>query len=146
MKTLKPISKLLPLAGIYLSLGGTIVIADTVVIVNPDSGVAEITAKETKSIFLGKSKNLPDGKHATPVEISPENLTREKFNKKVLKKDERKLKAYWSKKVFSGKGQPPKQLADDAAVKAYVNETDGAIGYIDSKHVDSSVKAVLTIK
>jgi ABC-type phosphate transport system substrate-binding protein len=146
MKTFKPTTKLLALIGIGLSFGSTMLFADTVVIVNPNSGVTEITAKQAKSIFLGKSKKLPGGKHATPVEQTESSASRETFNSKVLKKDERKLKAYWSKQVFSGKGQPPKQLADDAAVKAFVNATDGAIGYIDSGSVDSSVKPVFTVK
>lgn len=146
MKTLKQTSKLFILAGICLSLSNSIAFADTIVIVNPDSGISKITAKETKSIFLGKSKKLPNGKPATPVEQPEGNATRDTFNNKVLRKNERKLKAYWSKKVFSGKGQPPKQLADDAAVKAYVKKTTGGIGYIDSSSADASVKTVLTIK
>jgi len=145
MKTFKTTSKLFALIGLGLSLSSNIY-ADTVVIVGSDSGLNEISAKEAKSIFLGKSKKLPDGKAATPVEQPTESTNREAFNKKILKKNEQKLKAYWSKKVFSGKGKPPKQLNDDAAVKIFVNKTDGAIGYIDSKNIDSSVKTVLTIK
>ncbi len=123
-----------------------IVFADTVVIVNPGSKTTEISVKQVKSVFLGKSKKLPGGEAATPVEQPSGSAVREIFNGKVLKKNERKLKAYWSKKVFSGKGKPPKQVADDEAVKAFVNKTAGAIGYIDSASLDSSVKAILTIE
>ncbi len=145
MKTYKPTSKLFTLIVFCLFVSSN-VHAETVIIVSSDSGLSEITAKQTKSIFLGKSKKLPNGKSATPIEQTSESSSRKTFNKKILKKNEQKLKAYWSKKVFSGKGQPPKQLANDAAVKTFVKETDGAIGYIDSKNIDSSVKTVLTIK
>ncbi len=121
-------------------------VAGVVVIVNPSAKVSEITPKQAKSLFLGKAKKLPDGEKAKVVDQSKSSASREVFLKKVLKKSEKKLKAYWSKQVFSGKASPPKQLDDDAAVKSYVSSTAGAIGYIDSASLDDSVKPVLTIE
>ncbi len=121
-------------------------VAGVVVIVNPSANVSEITPKQAKSLFLGKAKKLPDGEKAKVVDQSKSSASREVFLKKVLKKSEKKLKAYWSKQVFSGKASPPKQLDDDAAVKSYVSSTAGAIGYIDSASLDDSVKPVLTIE
>ena len=121
-------------------------VAGVVVIVNPSAKVSEITPKQAKSLFLGKAKKLPDGEKAKVVDQSKSSASREVFLKKVLKKSEKKLKAYWSKQVFSGKASPPKQLDDDAAVKSYVSSTAGAIGDIDSASLDDSVKPVLTIE
>jgi hypothetical protein len=45
--------------------------------------------------------------------------------------------------VFTGKGTPPKEVADDAAVKSFVATTPGAVGYIDESKVDASVKVLL---
>ena len=130
------------LAGLLVSFQ---VAAGVVVIVNPGANISEITPKQAKSLFLGKAKKLPDGEKAKVVDQSKSSASREVFLKKVLKKSEKKLKAYWSKQVFSGKASPPKQLDDDAAVKSYVSSTAGAIGYIDSASLDDSVKPVLTI-
>ncbi len=131
------------LAGLLVSFQ---VVAGVVVIVNPGANITEITPKQAKSLFLGKAKKLPDGEKAKVVDQSKSSASREVFLKKVLKKSEKKLKAYWSKQVFSGKASPPKQLDDDAAVKSYVSSTAGAIGYIDSASLDDSVKPVLTIE
>ncbi len=130
------------LAGLLVSFQ---VAAGVVVIVNPGANISEITPKQAKSLFLGKAKKLPDGEKAKVVDQSKSSASREVFLKKVLKKSEKKLKAYWSKQVFSGKASPPKQLDDDAAVKSFVSSTAGAIGYIDSASLDDSVKPVLTI-
>ena len=47
--------------------------------------------------------------------------------------------------MFSGKGQPPREVGDDAAVKAWVASNPEAIGYIDGKFVDGSVKVLFII-
>lgn len=54
-------------------------------------------------------------------------------------------KAYWSKMIFSGKAVPPKELANDAAVKAHVKANPDAVGYIDAASVDGSIKVLLRV-
>ena len=63
----------------------------------------------------------------------------------MIQKSEDELKGYWSKLMFSGKGQPPREVGDDAAVKAWVASNPDAIGYIDGKFVDGSVKVLFII-
>ena len=120
--------------------------ADVAVVVGAGSGVSSISARDAKKIFLGKTKKLPDGSDAAPVYQPDASATHAAFRDKVLRKSASQLKSYWSKKVFSGKGTPPKEMADDAAVKAYVSSTAGGIGYIDAAAVDGSVKVLLTVK
>jgi len=44
--------------------------------------------------------------------------------------------------VFTGRAKAPEDLADDAAVKAKLASTPGAIGYISDGAVDASVKVL----
>lgn len=112
--------------------------AELVVVVNNASGAA-LTKNDVSRIFLGKKKGF------TPVNIKSGNPLREEFNKSALNKSSSQIKAYWSKLVFSGKGTPPKELGSDAEIKAFVAGNPNAIGYINSKSLDSSVKAALTL-
>jgi len=128
------------------SLFGTSAHAGIAVIVHPGSGVDSLSVSDVKKLFLGKRKKLPDGKKAIPVDQAEGSAIRADFGKKVLGKSADQLKAYWTKIIFSGKGSPPRELADDGAVKAYVADNPGAIGYIDSGSLDSSVKAVLKVE
>jgi len=121
------------------------VFADVAVIVNPGSGISAASSGDVKSLFLGKSKKIA-GKSVVAVEQKEGNSARATFNDKVLGKSGSQLKAYWTKLIFSGKGSPPKNLADDSAVKAHVAANAGAIGYIDSSKVDATVKVILTVK
>jgi hypothetical protein len=55
------------------------------------------------------------------------------------------LKAYWSKMVFTGRGQPPRDAPDSTAVRTAVAENTSMIGYIDRDALDASVRPVLVL-
>lgn len=116
-------------------------LADIAVVVNPANANA-VSADDLNRLFLGRASSFADGSKATPLNMAEGKPARDEFDSKVLNRSAAQLKAYWSKLVFTGKGTPPKELADDAAVKAAVAADSSAIGYISSSSVDSSVKVV----
>lgn len=116
-------------------------VADIAVVVNPANANA-VSADDLNRLFLGRASSFADGSKATPLNMAEGTAARDEFDSKVLNRSAAQLKAYWSKLVFTGKGTPPKELADDAAVKAAVAADSSAIGYISSGSVDSSVKVV----
>ena len=94
--------------------------------------------------FLGKLKKFSDGQSITAVNSTPDNQVRIDFQQKVLKKSPAQVKAYWSKRLFSGKGKPLQELGSDAEVLKFVAANANAIGYIDAANVDGSVKVIST--
>lgn len=116
-------------------------VADIAVVVNPANTNA-VSADDLNRLFLGRASSFADGSKAIPLNMAEGKPARDEFDSKVLNRSAAQLKAYWSKLVFTGKGTPPKELADDAAVKAAVAADSSAIGYISSSSVDSSVKVV----
>jgi len=116
--------------------------AGVVVIANKASGVDALTASQVKALFLQKAKSLPSGSTAVLGDQSKNSTVRSEFGNKVLGKNPKKLKRYWSKRIFSGKGIPPKVIGDDEAMKAWVAKTPNSLGYINAAALDSSVKAV----
>lgn len=143
MKSLKQIWAVLLL--LVLGAGSVPAYAALAIIVHPSNNMAGITAEETADIYLGKVGVFSNGKRAVPVDQSANSPARKKFYSAVIKKDDSTLKAYWSKLLFAGKGQPPDEIGDDAAVKNWVATNPDAIGYVDGKFVDSSVKVLLII-
>ena len=124
-----------------LFLFNSIAVAETVVIAGAGSNVlSSLSASEIKALYLGKSRDLSvfDQNSGTSV--------RKDFLDKVVGKSESQFKAYWSKRIFTGKGTPPKQLDSDAAMKTMVANTPGSIGIIDSGSVDASVKVIYKVK
>ena len=143
MKSLKQIWAVLLL--LWLGVGSVPAYAALAIIVHPSNNMAGITAEETANIYLAKVGVFSNGKRAMPVDQSANSPARKKFYSTVIKKDDSTLKVYWSKLLFTGKAQPPDEIGDDAAVKKWVATNPDAIGYVDGKFVDSSVKVLLII-
>lgn len=105
-----------------------------------------LRADQASEIFLGRATILPGAGAVVPVDQSEGSAAREAFYHKTAGNNAAQLKAYWSKKIFSGKGMPPKDAGNDAGVNAMVAANPGLIGYIDKEALDPRVKALLTIK
>lgn len=135
--------RLLMLVGILSGISP--VYAALAIIAHPENSLNHISAKDTARIFLGKSKAFPDGGSATAIDQTSGSPTHNKFYTSVADMDESDLKRYWAKLRFSGKGRLPKTLNGDSAVKAFVSRNPDAIGYIDRKAIDRSVKVLLVI-
>jgi len=119
--------------------------AELVVIVNPKSPLASMTSEQVSAIFLGKTNTLPSGATAAPVDLPESSAVREQFYSKAAGKTSAQVKATWARLTFSGKAQPPKELATAADVKKFVAGNPDAIGYIEKSAVDGTVKAILSI-
>lgn len=112
--------------------------AEIVVIGN--TGGATLSKEQIADVYLGKSQA------ATPLDLPEAAATRAEFYKRATGRDLAQVKSTWSRVVFTGKGQPPKELPDAAAVKKAVAADPKAIGYIEKSAVDGSVKPLLTLE
>lgn len=133
------------LLALAMMAAGSDACAETVVVVSAKSAASALTADQVADIFLGKSNALPGGGQAVPVDQA-DGALRDDFYSKSTGKTSTQVKAYWSKQIFSGKGQPPKEVGDSAAVKTLVASNPNMIGYIDKGALDASVKPVLSLK
>jgi len=117
--------------------------ADVAVIVNTANS-ATIDDGEIPRIFLGKIKKFSSGDQVTLVNLKYNEPVRNEFENKVLSKKPSQVKAYWAKLMFSGKGKPPKELASDKDILAFVAANPSAVGYVAEASVDGSVKVIKT--
>jgi ABC-type phosphate transport system substrate-binding protein len=131
-------------SALLISMAASITLAETSVIISVNNPNSTLDQTAISKIFLGKAKRFPDGSQAVPVDQDDKSTVRESFNTDILGKSDSQLKSYWSRLIFTGKGTPPKQSGDDAAVKELVAKNPNIIGYIDSSAVDASVQVVHT--
>ncbi len=120
--------------------------ADLVVIVSAKSAVTALRADQVAAIFLGQAARFPDGVEAVPLDQRLGSPLRDEFYARVANKSPALLKAHWSKLVFTGRGQPPAEIPDSAAVRRRVADDPDAIGYIEHGALDASVRAVLVVQ
>ena len=129
-------------AGLMLGLGAGWAMADVVAIVSARSPATALSKSQITDIFLGKSSRYPDGTLAVPVNQAEGSPARDEFYLTFAGKSSAQLKAYWSKIIFTGRGQPPREVANGAEVRKMIAENPGTIGYIDQSLVDQSVRVL----
>lgn len=129
------------LCSILLGLVSMQASATILVIVHPSNGDA-IDQKAIENIYLGKTKSFPGGAQAVPINMDSSQGIKETFDTTVLGKSSSQLKSYWSQKVFTGKGTPPKEVASADEMIKLVSSNPNIIGYIDSSQANDSVKVV----
>jgi len=129
--------------GLALNLAVGPAIADVVAVVSAKSVVTTLTKAQLTDIFLGKVNRFPNGAQAVPIDQPEGSAARDEFYAKFAGKSASQIKAFWSKIIFTGRGQPPKEVADSLEMKKRINENPSAIGYIEENMVDASVKVVL---
>jgi hypothetical protein len=88
--------------------------------------------------FLGKIKS------PTAVNFNEKSALRDEFYAKACKKDPAQVAATWSKLILTGTGTPPSEVDSAAAMKKAVAADPNAVGYIDKKDADASVKIIAT--
>ena len=115
--------------------------AGSVVVVGSSSPIGASNEGDVVKAFLGKKKDL-GGVSVVPVDQGEGNAARNDFYANVVKKSEAQLKSYWSRLIFTGKGQAPQVVGGDAEVKNMVATNPNIIGYIDESAVDGSVKVI----
>ena len=131
--------------GLSMGLACAHASAELVVVVSSRNPAQSINADQVAAIFLGQSARFPDGALAVPIDQRLDQDGRLLFYRQVAGKTPALLKAHWSKMVFTGRGQPPREAFDDASVRRLVAENPSMIGYIDRSALDASVRAVLVL-
>ena len=136
------ILRMLPVL-LFLVLAVTARAGEIVVIVSAGNQAGILRQDQVADIFLGQIGHFPDGRDVVALDQSIGSAIRDEFYVKVVSKTPPLLKAYWTKMIFTGRGQPPRELSDSIAVRKLVAANPNLIGYIDRSAFDSSVKVVL---
>jgi ABC-type phosphate transport system substrate-binding protein len=137
---------LLTVIGLLWSVLTNPVNAELLVVVSAKNSVDGLTLNQVADIFLNNASTFPSGGAAAPIDQSEASAVRAAFYAKAAAKSPAQMKAYWSKLIFTGKGRPPKEAPDSAAVKKLIADNPNLIGYIDRSELDASVKVVAIMK
>jgi len=128
--------------GLLSTIGTCKAAPDVVVIVSASNATTTLSKNQIVDIFLGKANRFPDGSKVVPIDQAEGSAERDEFYLKASGKSAPQLKAYWSKIIFTGRGQPPRDVANGVEVKKLIAENPNAIGYMDRSLADASVKVL----
>ena len=129
--------------GLVLALSASATAAaDVVPVVSAKSSIQALSRNELTDIFLGKKMRFPNGQQAIPLDQEVGSPSRDQFYSSVVGISAVQLKAHWSKIIFTGRGKPPKAVADGVQLRKLIAADAQSIGYIDRELVDDSVRVV----
>lgn len=100
---------------------------DGVIVANDSAPSASLTAAALKDIYTGKTMYWEGGQAITIVFIGDKT---DSSLKEISGMDSSAFKTFWQRLAFSGRGQQPKKVDDDAAALTLVSSTKGAIAIV----------------
>lgn len=119
--------------------------SDVYVVVDKDSPITAMSKKDIIAIYTGKTKALPNGGFAKPIDHPDESQTKVEFYRVLTNRSVSQINSYWARLVFSGRYVKPQQIAGDDKIQVVVAETQGAIAYVEKPNLDL-VKVVYTVQ
>ncbi len=129
------------LLSLGLSLGlalSSAALAQKVAVITATSA-SPLSKSQLAKIYLGRSFAR------TPVDLPEGHPLRAVFYRAATDSDLTQVRSTWARVMFTGRGEPPRELPDAAAVKAAVAANANVVGYIDASMVDGSVRTVMIL-
>lgn len=118
--------------------------ADIVLVTAAHSPIVQISREEAEQLYLGRLSALRDG---TPVRLLdlPAGEIRDTFYLRLLGKNSIQTRAYWSRMVFTGRARPPREVADEAELRALMSRDPNLIGYLAEGAQTSELRVLLRL-
>lgn len=141
------LAALLALAALALShTGGAQAQTQTLAVVSArEGGMTELDRESAEQLYLGRRTTLPNGRAVTLVDL-PAGPIRDRFYLQLTRKNPSQIRAYWSRLVFTGRAQPPREATDADEARRIVLSSPGAIAYLPLEAaLDPSLVILLTL-
>jgi ABC-type phosphate transport system substrate-binding protein len=119
------------------------VTADVVAVVSSTNAITALSKAQVTDIFLGKVSRFPNGALAVPIDQAEGSQAREEFYGSYAGKSSAQIMSYWAKIIFTGRGQPPKAVANSIEVRKLLAANPQAVSYIERSAVDSTVRILV---
>ena len=119
---------------------------EVAIIVSAKNPVSAMGNAQVADIFLGRTRKFPRQSAAVPVNLPESSATRDEFYVKEANKMPPLLKSYWSRLIFTGEAQPPREVDSMAVMKKMIADNPDYIVYLDINAVDPSVRIVLLLR
>lgn len=113
------------------------------VIVSAGNPLTALSADQVQQIFLGRPVSLPAGQRLVPVD-QPDGKVRDAFYNKLLGRSPGQMKAYWSRIVFTGRGEPPAEMESNRLL-ATIAADASMVSYVLRSEANSRVRVLLIL-
>lgn len=102
------------------------------VVANVENQAFSLTKAEIRNLYMKSGTTTYE---LEPVAMSPGNIVRSIFNAKIIALPESRIQSYWAQMRFSGRQAPPVEYDSLEEVINYINNHEGAVGYVPANTV-----------
>jgi hypothetical protein len=99
-------------------------------LIGSSTGITQLTEAQVKDYFKGKYTLWKTGKSVKIVLYSSQSQHSVPLAKSIYNTTPQGVKKYWLSLVFQGRANPPTFLESDSAIITYIQDTPGAMGFI----------------
>ncbi|MDZ7851315.1 MAG: hypothetical protein U5L98_01355 [Halomonas sp.] len=128
-----------------LSLAGTPAIAreaPILLVAHPDVNTRQLKRDTTRAIFAMRQRSWPDGQAVRVFVLDNNHPVHARFAKEQLAVYPHQLQLAWDRMVFSGTGQAPDRVRNQAQMRERIASTPGALGYLEREYLDDRVQVI----
>jgi hypothetical protein len=116
-------------------------------IVGKSSSIQKLSNDQIKSLFLGQTRFVGEGKAVTIADRDRNSAIYKEFYALATGMSVKDVAVHWARKVFTGEAPPPTRIAgDDTAAKDWVRSNDEGLTYVYAKNCDANVRIVALIE
>ncbi|MDT8317055.1 MAG: hypothetical protein RQ824_03555 [bacterium] len=115
------------------------------VVISSHETSEKISSKLLRKIYLKRKILWQDKTRIVPVNLPARSSLRAFFTKETLHMDHKDLVLYWNEQHYKGV-RPPVVVESEEAVKAFVREVKGALGYINADSLEPDLKVLYRIR
>jgi ABC-type phosphate transport system substrate-binding protein len=119
--------------------------AELVVVTGKNSAVNSLSENEVRQLFSGQLRSL-GGQRVQAVDLPSSSKEREAFYQKLLGRTPEQMRAYWTRLIFTGQGQPPREVSGTQELTTLVGSSGDFIGYLPAEAAGANVKVLYRIR
>lgn len=113
----------------------------TVAVVHPEVEATPDLA-QLRAIYTMRLRHWPDGRPIRVYTLPDQHPVHVRFAERRLRVLPHLLRRTWDRLVYSGTGQAPVEVADEASMRSAISATPGSIGYLSTDGDHEGVRAL----
>lgn len=118
--------------------------ADVVVVAGVNSPIADLSESEVRQLFTGQTRAI-GGQRVQTLDLPSSEAGRTDFYQKLMGRSPDQMRSHWARMIFTGQGQPPREVTSVREMKLLVGTSANQVGYLPADEVDDSVRVLFRL-
>lgn len=118
--------------------------AELVVVAGAGSQLGELSENEVRQLFTGQTRAIK-GERIQTLDLPVNEAARIEFYQKLLNRSPDQMRSYWARMIFTGQGQPPREVSGQREMKLLVGSSANQVGYLPADEVDDSLRVLFRL-